>query len=367
MSSIVYMTCLFLSFFIHLVMIWDSRWIRRIGMRWRWRIACLSSFFRMSAAAALLLFLDTHHAVVVLPVLLLILVIVIGSYCWCGNTSYFQHDDDAELGINWGEHKEQLELRFHMSAQVVSMAFGGLSGKVLGFNKGSSVPTGGYTAVALAPEYILFYSLVLGLLVLLVCTVPPRVRLSKDRDSMATVHLRVVAYVALSLLVLASVVAALGIKQMQEYVFLECIAIAVIALIFYWYEQRTADRHPDSGPCTPVTTLHADSSAQPIEYIVAAYFNSVFAAIMASHSKYGMESGSTVPLSGCFKGFVLSAVCSILSFTIHIVLQAEIPYTKSWVLSRKVCSFATFGAAVTTTIFAILVVILRSDEFKSIF
>lgn len=188
-------------------------------------VVYLPTMLRMFSAATIVVFLDTIHLVVVLPLLLLVVALV---------TYFFWHTFCIGVtpGMNWEDNTEELKLRFDISAQVVSMAFGGPSGKVLGYGKAPDLTTG-YTVVAVAPECFLFYGVVLGLLVVLLCTVPTHILLRATRRQMAKVYIPAISYIALSFLVLAGIKA---VEEIVEYVFLVCFFVVVIAVLISWWE-----------------------------------------------------------------------------------------------------------------------------------
>ncbi|XP_062181857.1 uncharacterized protein LOC133886139 isoform X2 [Phragmites australis] len=355
--SIFYLVSLVLSFFIHVAGMQTSWWIQQV--EWQCKIAYWSTVLRMLAAAFLLLFLDTVHAVVVVPLLLLVLALV--SYFWW-QTFYSTY----RPGMNWGNYMAELKLRFDLSAQVVSMAFAGLSGTVLGYVKGSSNLT--YGNIAVAPECFLFYSVVLGLLVVILSTVPTRILFIKNRRRMAKVYLPILAYAALLFLVVASIVAAE--KILRDYVFFVFIAILVVAVLFFWWENHyAANRIVPERPAHevhPTTNTLREQDAKLSQYLLV-YFTALFAALMAIHSMYSIKSGRTVSLSRWLKGFVLSAMCSILIYAVRIVVYAEMRDMESWAFGRKAWTYATYATMFITFVSAVLVMYLRPAEVTNIF
>ena len=133
------------------------------------------------------------------------------------------------FGFNWGHFEQELKVGFNLSADVVSMAFSGLTGRVLG---------GGYKQLqgcrcgfmAVAPECLLFYGLVLGLLMVLLCTVPSRFEDLITRLLVAKVYKPLVPYLALLLLILASVVAAEDMLRINNASFV-CFGIVAAAFV----------------------------------------------------------------------------------------------------------------------------------------
>ncbi|CAL4997651.1 unnamed protein product [Urochloa decumbens] len=338
----------------------------------RWMIAYLSTILRITAATALMLFFDTTDTVTVFILFGLVLVPVIYFFCRMFRPRKVP-------GFRWLDSKELLNRGFEMSALVVAPSVAGLSGKVLGYVKESSNLTGGHTAVA--PECFLFYSAVSGLLVVLFCTVPPSLKYDTDIQSMAKVYIPSMAYIALSFLVVATVVAAQ--KILQEYVYLVCCPIAIIATFVYlWDAQGSSGRHAKDPPAQrSLNDARQDEASSPAQrslnderqyqaklakYLFTAGISSILLAIMAIHSSYGIG-GSPVSLSWTWKAFVSSAVCSILSHTVRILILAQMTETERYENSRIVWTAVTCAAIAITAVFALLIIWLHPDEVKNIF
>ncbi|CAL4985594.1 unnamed protein product [Urochloa decumbens] len=266
------------------------------------KIAYCMTVLRMAAAASLLLLLGTRvHLLVVLPLLLLVLALVV-FFFW--NTFYCSDPP----GFGWMEHKEELRLRFDISSKVVSMAFAGLIGVAKGYVESPSNMTRGY----MVSECFMFYSAVLGLLVMLLCTVPialfPR---HSTRARMAKVYIPILSYVALLFLVLAGILAAEGI--LQEYVFFVCFATVATAVLCFMNDY-----------CKGTTRVNTEQDTKISQQIHVAFSAPLFGLLMSVHLKYGNGNSSIVSSSWWFKGFVLLTVCGILNYAACMVVIAEV-------------------------------------------
>ncbi|TKW23904.1 hypothetical protein SEVIR_3G017600v4 [Setaria viridis] len=347
--TIMYLACLVVSFFTDMEM--KMMFVTR-QFRVRWMMAYLSTILQISAATALMLFFNTTDTVIVFALFGSVLVLVIYFFCQ-------MLGQGKEPGLRWLHFKESLDRGFEMSALVVAPSVAGLSGKVLGYVKGSSDLTGGHMAVA--PECFLFYSAVCGLLVVLFCTVPPS--LSSKTDvirRMAKVWIPGIAYIALLFLVVATVVAAE--KILQEYVFLVCCGIAILALLCLCDAEGSSGLPTKDPPAQ--RSLHdvRQDEAKLSRYLFTAGISSILLAIMAIHSSYdGIGSGWS------WKVFVGWGVFSILCHTVRIVILAQMTEIKRYESSRKFWTAWTCAAITITGLFALLVIYLHPDEVKNIF
>ncbi|KAJ1256317.1 hypothetical protein BS78_K046400 [Paspalum vaginatum] len=278
-TAIAYLMSFLLSFCLHAVVIGGSRCIQEVNNRRHiiiGFIAYLSAVLRMLGAAALLLFLDDNgsvvHSVAMLAPFLLVLVLLVALSWWTFLTG-------EVVGVNWGEFEEDLKLRFDLSVNVVYMAFAGLAGRVV--NNGGA-GTAGF--MAQAPGYLLFYGLVLGLLHVLLCTVPPRAPFRQIRLCMAKVYMPLLAYVALLLVVLASVVAAQDLDILRINVFFGLFAIIVFIVIVFSrrnYRACTATVLPLPGADRPIHPREQD--AYFYKYLMLGYFMPLFALVISVH------------------------------------------------------------------------------------
>jgi hypothetical protein len=344
---IMYLACLVVSFFTDMV-----KNMKFVTER-LWMIAYLSTILQISAATALMLFFNTTDTMIVFALFCLVLALVIYLF-----RQMFL--PGTVPGLQLLDFKEQLNREFETSALVVALSVAGLSGKVLGYVEGSSsnnLTAGGHTAVA--PECFLFCSAVSGLLVVLFCTVPLPLSIRRERKCMANVYIPSIAFTALLFLVVATVEAAE--KILQEYVYLVCCPIAILARLLYL---RDAEADSSAG-----LRPHLDDVRQEEARLSKSLFtfgiSSILLAIMAIHSSYG--GGSTVSLSWSWKAFESLALCSILSHTVRILILDQMTEEKRYEISMKLWTAGTYAAIGGTTVFGVLLIWLHPDEVKNIF
>ncbi|WVZ88097.1 hypothetical protein U9M48_034650 [Paspalum notatum var. saurae] len=360
LTAIAYLMSFILSYCLHAVVI--SECIEAVNNRRHVKgfIAYLSVVLRMLGAAALLLFLDDYgggvHSVAMLAPFLLLLVLV-------GALSWWTFLTGEVVGVNWAELNEDLKLRFDLSVNVVYMAFAGLAGRV---NNGG---TGSAGIMTQAPDYLLFYGVVLGLLHVLLCTVPVRVPFRRTRVRVAKVYMPLLAYVALLLVVLASVVAAQGLDILWINVFFGLFAIIVfVVIVFSWRNYRAC---ATTVHCLPVVEAaqiaQREQDANLCKYLVLCYFMPLFALVMSTHSKYGIHGASTVSLPWWFMFFLFSGLCSILAYAARSVVFAEMRDDDRdrdrWV---PCTTHAMYGTIAITVISSVLALALRYGEIKNI-
>jgi hypothetical protein len=373
-TAIVYLTSFFLSLCMHAV---GMSIIISKQLRWRGMVAYLWTVLRMLSAAALLLFLDYGvHSVAVLPPFALALALA-AALSWLT----FGTSDD--VGLNWGHFKQELKLGFYLSGKVVSMAFAGLAGRVLGsgyagavslhdHNHKQQAPTSRVRVfMAVAPECFLFYGLVLGLLLMLHCTVPSHIIFLRTRRRVAKVYKPLLVYVALLLIILAIVVAAEDILRMN--VFFMCFVVVAIVVVYclIWGSHRRAksveqqqDSHADNA-----RKDHQQGAQQCV--LTVAYFATLFSLVMATHSRHCsiIHGATTVPPSWLLKSLLFWGLCSILVYVARVVVLAEVRGDSRddrgrWAISCT--TYATYGTMTITCVCMVLVLSLKFGELKNI-
>jgi hypothetical protein len=373
-TAVVYLTSFFLSLCMHAV---GRSIIISKQLRWRGIVAYMCTVLRMLSAAALLIFLDYRvHSVAVLPPFALVLLLA-AALSWLT----FGSSDD--VGLNWGHFKQELELGFNLSAKVVSMAFAGLAGRVLGSSYSGAVslhdhnhkqqaPTSRVRVfMAVAPECFLFYGLVLGLLLMLHCTVPSHIIFLRTRRRVAKVYKPLLAYVALLLIILAIVLAAEDILRMNVF-FVCCVVVAnVVVYCLIWgshHRAKSVEQQQDSHADIPRKD-HQQDAQQCV--LTAAYFATLFSLIIATHSRHCsiIHGATTVPPSWLLKSLLFWGLCSILVYVARVVLLAEMrgdgkDDRGGWAISCT--TYATYGTMTITCVCMVLVLSLKFGELKNI-
>ncbi|KAL6890311.1 hypothetical protein ACP4OV_009074 [Aristida adscensionis] len=351
--SIAYLVCLILAFGLHCSVGTrccgsSSSQQQQEQMRWRQcTVVYLSILLRMVAAAALVLFLDGAHAIVLVPLLFLALAFVAHFFL-----KTYRHPEYEYPGMNWWIYhrvKEELEVRSNLSAQVVSLAFGGLSGIVLGSVtvNATGVATWNLTAglAAVGPEGFLFYAVVFGLLVQLLTTVPIPIDMIVDRARVAKIFIPCLAYSTLLSLVVAAALAAGFI--LRALVLLVLLVIVVAGAIFVWRCREPAT---------------AGDSGQRVEQlgVLSTYcvpsFTVLFTVLMTGYSIYSTASGSTLSQSWWLKGFAFSALSSILFYAFLVVVLADRPEMRS----RTSWPHVTIGGAMAIALICAVVAVSQN-------
>ena len=379
-TAIVYLTSFLLSFCLHLVGMSSSRCIHGQQVQWRGgMMAYLSTVLRMLSAAALLLCLDYGvHSVAVLPPFLLALALA-SALSWRTLGTGWARE---MLGYNWGHFEQELKLAFNLSASVVSMAFAGLTGRVRG-----RVLGGGYKQLqgrrhgfmAVAPECLLFYGLVLGLLLMLHCTVPSHVMFYITRRKVAKVYKPILAYLALLLLVLASVVAAEDMLRINVFSVCFGVVVAAFAYLFWRKYQSLGGENAAASMADEeegqrqhqlaAAAARRERDATLSQYILKGYITPLFSLVMATHSKYSIidDDGAAGTLSWMFKCLLFLGLCSILINAVRILVSAEMQdWDREDRCAISCATYATYRAMATTCFCFVLVLALKFDELKHI-
>ena len=375
-TAIVYVTSFLLSFCLHVVGMSRSRCIRgQHQVQWRGSmIAYLSTVLRMLSAAALLLFLDYGvHSVAVLPTFLLAFMLA-AALLW---RTFGTEEAREVLGYGWGHFDQELKLGFNLSADVVSMAFVGLAGRVLG---GSYKQLQGHRRgfMAVAPECLLFYGLVLGLFIVLHCTVPSHAMFLRRLRIVAKVYKPLLAYLALLLLILASVVAAEDMLRIN--VFFVCFGIVAAAFAYFFWrkynwwggenaarvsDEEVEQRQRQTAEVAAAATARREQDANISQYILKCYITPLFSLVMATQSKYSIDGAGT--LSWMFKCFLSFGLCSLLIYAVSILVSAEM---QDWDRENRCAisctTYATYGAMAITSVCFVLVMAREFDELKNI-
>lgn len=146
--------------------------------------------------------------------------------------SYFMVEDGFENGFLWGAlqyhtYRPDLKFFFDLSSEVTQSSFAGLAAILFGYVKNGHCQQ----HIKFRPtEAILLSANVIGLFIMLVCTVPPARFFPENRHKVVVLYLRVACYFLLLLLSLAASFAAMDI--LGGYIWFS-MAITMLPLIFF--------------------------------------------------------------------------------------------------------------------------------------
>jgi hypothetical protein len=349
--SIIFLTCFGMSFLLSAIGIYTSGSNQRTTLIWRCNMAYWTTILRIAAAAALLMFLDINHAVIAGPIFTLVLLILRKVH---PKTIPAPPPDDRLDYTYWPTARfEKLKLQLDISREVVSISFACLCGTLLGYMKGTWTLTHGYKA----PECYVFYSFVLALIVVLLSTMPHTV-IPDARGPIANTYMPILTYASLLFLVLASIMAAQEI--VREYVFLALLPVITTFMRCLLSEYNRRNSTPHRYTFSENTTFWT--------LVFVPYITFLFLALMAAHSKYGIGTGNTASLSWWFKGFVISALCSIPIYASRTVIFAETKWTQNNpALPTEPWDWAAFVTAVITVVCFVIALRHQLDDFTNIF
>ena len=152
--------------------------------------------------------------------------------------------------------------------------------------------------MAVAPECLLFYGLVLGPLLMLHCTVPSHVMFYITRRKVAKVYKPILAYLALLLLVLASVVAAEDMLRINVFSVCFGVVVAAFAYLFWRKYQSLGGENAAASMADEeegqrqhqlaAAAARRERDATLSQYILKGYITPLFSLVMATQSKYSI-------------------------------------------------------------------------------
>uniref|UniRef100_J3N8J5 Uncharacterized protein n=1 Tax=Oryza brachyantha TaxID=4533 RepID=J3N8J5_ORYBR len=317
-----------------------AQWIQ--WMTWPSAMAYASTVLQMVATAALLLLFDTIYRMVALPLLLVLIMALL---------AVLLREAAAGSGLP-------------ASSQTVSMGFSGLLGTVAGYVKSSPEARGAGGGGYRLPDCFMLYGVLLGLLVMLLSSVPPRVDHPSTRPNVAAVYLPVLAYAALLFLVSACVVAADAI--LREFAFFGFIVLAVWC---FWKEHTDGPEPPATGSSGSATCVQALLDPKLSQNIHSFYIIPSFSILMASYATYtttGHHLDADWTSDQLFKRFNFAVFCSILTNAGRMVVRAEAQGRRSMLSPLKTWTVAAYVTAAMAIVLLCVLVPLRPNLIRYI-
>ena len=214
------------------------------------------------------------------------------------------------------------------------------------------------------------------------CTVPSRFEDLITRLLVAKVYKPLVPYLALLLLILASVVAAEDMLRINNASFV-CFGIVAAAFAYlFWRKYHRwggedapvfADeevKHRQRHPPAPDETDRRERDANFFQYFQKCFITSLFSLVMATHSKHSIiddDGAAAGTLSWMFKCLLFLGLCSILINALRILVSAEM---QDWDREDRCLisctTYATYGAMIITGVCFVLVMAQEFGELKHI-
>uniref|UniRef100_K3YN62 Uncharacterized protein n=1 Tax=Setaria italica TaxID=4555 RepID=K3YN62_SETIT len=199
--------------------------------RRRVKLLCFAAYASnvslMGTAVCLATVINKWYWALAIP-LLLVVVLLFGIFFDCG-----LRNDFVWGAMQYDEHRHDLKFFFDLSSEVTQTAFAGLSGSLLGnLKKARCLQNSSGTA-----EGFTLYALLVGLFLMLVCTIPPALDLRSMRDKAVAVFLKWTAYLALALLTLAGLFAAATV--VRTFVVFAVVLIGAMGAFWFYKVYRS--------------------------------------------------------------------------------------------------------------------------------
>ncbi|CAL5011077.1 unnamed protein product [Urochloa decumbens] len=299
--------------------------------------------------------------------LLLVAVVLLGIFLECGHRNQF-----AWGALQYEEHKHDLKFFFDLSSEVAQAAFAGLSGSLLGNLKKARCLQDESFGTA---EGFTLYAVIVGLFLMLVCTIPPAIELRSIRDKTVAVFLKWTAYLALALISLAWLFAAATV--VQTFAVLAVVLIGAMGAFWFYNVYRSKPRPVDSSqPRQPVGGCGAQQHPRRRPEVARArhaagerslmwlgIHSLMFGTLMASYSVF--LSGQH--FSGLYKAGVFFVFAVLLTNFCRMVLVREAQDKESEALVVLVTGLAIIFLVLLAVLLLILLAMLQPNQLRSTF
>lgn len=285
--------------------------------------------------------------------LLLVVVVLLGISIHSG------HRNDFLWGaMEYGEHKHDLKFFFDLSSEITQTAFAGLSGSLLGNLKKARCLHNSFGTA----EGFTLYALLVGLFLMLVCTIPPALDLRSMRDKAVTVFLKWTAYLALALLSLAGLFAAAAVVQM--FVVFAVVLIGAMGAFWFYkvYRSKPASETTEDGSEHP-RRRRPDASTGERSLMWLGIHSLMFGTLMASYSVF--LSGQH--FSNLYKAVVFFVFAVLVTNFCRMVLVREVRDKENEASVVLITGFAIIFLLLLAVVLLILLAMLQPNELRSTF
>ncbi|CAL5003288.1 unnamed protein product [Urochloa decumbens] len=284
--------------------------------------------------------------------LLLVAVVLLGIFLDCGHRNQF-----AWGALQYEEHKHDLKFFFDLSSEVAQAAFAGLSGSLLGnLRKARCLQDESFGTA----EGFTLYAVIVGLFLMLVCTIPPAIELRSIRDKTVAVFLKWTAYLALALISLAGLFAAATV--VQTFAVLAVVLIGAMGAFWFYNVYRSKPRQPMGGGGAQQHP-RARHAAGERSLMWLGIHSLMFGTLMASYSVF--LSGQH--LSGLYKAGVFFVFAVLLTNFCRMVLVREAQDKESEASVVLVTGLAIIVLVLIAVLLLILLAMLQPNQLRSTF
>ncbi|CAO2187420.1 unnamed protein product [Urochloa humidicola] len=312
----------------------------------------------MCTAVCLAAVINRWYWVLASP-LLLVVVVLLGIFLDCGIRNQF-----AWGALQYEEHKHDLKFFFDLSSEVAQAAFAGLSGSLLGNLKKARCLQDESFGTA---EGFTLYAVIVGLFLMLVCTIPPAIELRSIRDKTVAVFLKWTAYFALALVSLAGLFAAATV--VKTFAVLAVVLIGAMGAFWFYKVYNSEPQQPVCGGvvqqhprCRP-DAARARHAAGERSLMWLGIHSLMFGTLMASYSVF--LSGQH--FSGLYKAGVFFIFAVLLTNFCRMVLVREAQDKESEATVVLVTGLAIIFLVLLAVLLLILLAMLQPNQLRNTF
>ncbi|KAG1331880.1 hypothetical protein COCNU_02G018480 [Cocos nucifera] len=276
----------------------------------------------MLTSTSLLLLLNPSYAMVIILVLPVIAIVVIDCYNGINNSSGQARE---VTDYNYEDHRSELKQLFDLSASVTGGAFGGMLTTIFAYFKNFPKVVHQEVDVKFSEAFI-FFTVIYGLLAMLLTTVPPSVAHPNARSRYIT-FIKVLSYSLFGLLALIGL--AVAAQFLGQIIFLAFLPIFLAVVV--WFRKEFISQEDGTSRDQGATGHESEPDASSIT--ITAF---IFAALMAVYSvNFGSEGDVDFHQKTCMF-FMSMAFMSSLSW-----MAFRSPRTQSLVNAVTILTYST--------------------------
>ncbi|CAM0884419.1 unnamed protein product [Alopecurus aequalis] len=282
--------------------------------------------------------------------------------------------------VTWGivqyeEFQEDIKHFFDLSSEVTQAAFLGLPATLFSQLKNSKCTR---SVDVRAPEVLTMYTVLFGLFIMLVCTVPLAADFKETREKFVRVFIRYSTYALLTLLAIVAFLAAIEI--LEAYIVLAFVLVfgAFLSGLF-WNVTRTPPAGPTGGggdavetPAGPILGLSGRGNGG--DAVVArrrrsliwfGFCPAMFGALMASYSR--SISGDGPGFSKLYKTCVFFIFVALIANLTRMILLHEVPDEDGEAPLLLISGMVNVFLMVLTVLLVVLVALLQPEQIQNTF
>jgi hypothetical protein len=265
--------------------------------------------------------------------------------------------------VTWGivqyeEFQGDIKYFFDLSSEITQAAFLGLPATLFSQLKSSKCT---HSVNVRAPEVLTMYTVLFGLFIMLVCTVPLAADFKENREKFVRVFIRYSTYALLALLSIVAFLAAIEI--LQAYIVLAFVLVfgAFLGGLF-WNVTRTPSGPSISGRGNGEDAVVARRRRSLIWF---GFCPAMFGALMASYSR--SISGDGAGFSKLYKTCVFFIFVALIANLTRMLLVQEVPDTNSEAPLLLISGMINVFLMVLTVLLVILVALLQPQQIQNTF